>query len=148
MEIFSLSSKSNVTVIPNDQLWSEIDSFVAPSTIFDEQGEAHEEIDIRLIEKIDAYLVPLLGDYEKTESWFHSMLCNGDGIRAISLNQGSLSNEVILNLQAMLLGESVAFTILLNLHREYASNEDTKIGTLLICADKLVISKEVVSAYT
>ena len=148
MNIFELNKNTKLQILPNEEILKNLDSFLTAEKFFISQGEEHEDIDIELVEEIDNLLIPIIGNYENTGEWYHSMLCNLDGIRALSLNLSHLSNKILLNLQGLLKNKTQEFCIFINVHNKFSDNTDNKIGTILILTNKVICAKEVANENT
>ena len=84
----------------------------ADRSIFEAQGASHGEIDLRLTERIENLLVPLLGRWEQSSKWFHQMDYYGDGVRSLTFQRASFPRDQLTSLQALLVGEHQPFAIL------------------------------------
>jgi len=84
----------------------------ADRSIFEAQGDAHGEIDLRLAQKIEALLVPILGRWEQSSIWFHQLDYYGDGVRSLTFQRDSFPRTHVAELQALLAGEHEPFAIL------------------------------------
>lgn len=79
----------------------------------DALGDNHGDIDLRLVERIDEVLVPLIGSSGiDGESWFQSMDFYGDGIRHLEFRPGKFPLNAIPALRALLVSEHEPFGIL------------------------------------
>ncbi|KGM51607.1 hypothetical protein N800_13490 [Lysobacter daejeonensis GH1-9] len=79
----------------------------------DALGDDHGDVDLRLVERIDEVLVPLIGPSGiDEESWFQSMDFYGDGIRHLEFRPSKFPLNAIPALQALLVSEHEPFGIL------------------------------------
>ncbi len=131
---------SRVVAATEPAFWNAFESFCAPRSIFDAQGGRHGEIDLRLVESIESFLIPVLGEWEASDDWWHQLDCYGDGIRSLSFSADSFSPAYVPAFQRMLVGEHEPFCILCQIHRSLAGIDDTKIGALAIRSDRLLVS--------
>ncbi len=88
------------------------EQMLTPRSVFEAQGEAHEAIDLRLVQSIDELLVPSLGKWEGSGSWFHQLDFYGDGVRSLTFSRTVFPYDQIRRLQALLQGEHAPFCIL------------------------------------
>jgi hypothetical protein len=116
------------------------ESFCAPRSVFDAQGSRHAEIDLRLVESIESFLIPSLGQWEQSDCWWHQLDCYGDGVRSLSFSADSFYPAYVPVFQRLLVGEHASFCILCQIHRSLTGVDDTKIGSLAIRSDRLLIS--------
>ena len=122
-----------------ETFWQRFESFTAPSSIFDAQGDDHADIDFRLVEKIDGYLVPKIGNWEQSSKWFHNIDFYGDGVRALELSVECFSPAYIPAFQAMLVGEHVDFTVLCKVMTEL-SDSGERIGSVAVRSEQILVS--------
>lgn len=120
--------------------WSAFESFCAPRSNFDAQGSRHAEIDLRLVESIESFLIPLLGQWEQSDRWWHQLDHYGDGVRSLSFSADSFSPAYVPAFQRLLVEEHESFCILCQISRSLEGVDDTKIGSLAIRSDRLLIS--------
>ena len=122
------------------EFWTSLESFCSPRSVFDAQGSDHADIDLRLVESIEAFLVPTLGPWEQSDRWWHQMDFYGDGIRSLSFSAADFSPHFVPALQQCLIGEHRDFTILCQISHSLTGPEDSKIGSLAIRSDGLLVS--------
>lgn len=79
---------------------------------FESLGDQHGETDLRLVQKVEDTLVPVLGNWEQSTTWFHQMDYYGDGVRSLTIERSSFPKEHLARLQKLLVGEHQLFTIL------------------------------------
>ena len=120
-----------------EAFWQRFDAFTAPSSIFDAQGDDHADIDFRLVEKIDGYLVPKIGNWEQSSKCFHNIYFDGDAVRSLELSAEVFSPSYIPAFQSMLVGEHVDFTILCKVMTEL-SDSGERIGSCLLYTSRCV----------
>ena len=119
----------------------------ADRSIFEAQGASHGDIDLRLIEKIENLLVPLLGRWEQSSKWFHQMDYYGDGVRSLTIQRDSFPRDQLASLQALLVGEHEPFTILCIVTESLLPPNPEPPGTpetqyLALFSRKVLITKE------
>lgn len=120
--------------------WSTLESFCAPRSVFEAQGDDHADIDLRLVDSIESLLVPTLGQWEQSDRWWHQLDFYGDGIRSLSFSAEYFSPVFVPAFQQLLVGEHEHFCILCRVSQSLAGQEDAKIGSLAVRADSLLIS--------
>lgn len=148
MELFKLKSITKIRLLPDKSIYSQLSSILPCSSTFEAQGELHEDLDIALVDKIDGFVKPLLGDYEKTDRWFHNVsLCNGDGVRGISIDIEDVTNDLIIGLQGTLVGQHVDFCAFCNVYENHSSEDSIRIGALIIKSNEVVVSSEINSRF-
>ena len=128
-------------VVSNEEFWSRLSSECADESIFDGQGVEHERIDLRLVDKIHALLVPILGEPDGSVDWWHNLDCYGDGIRSVSLNLQVLEPRYLREFQGFLSGEHDLFCILVQVHEDLDSDSDKKIGCFAIFSQKVMVTR-------
>jgi len=116
LTMFSLfrSRRDRTTTVVSgmDTFFREFERMKADRSVFDAQGDAHGDIDMRLTSRIEAHLRPLLGKWEGSTTWFHQMDYYGDGVRALTFRRDIFPRQTVPSLQAMLEGEHSDFAIL------------------------------------
>ena len=128
-------------VTPTEPMfWSSLESFCAPRSVFDAQGDDHAAIDLRLIDLIESFLVPTLGQWEQSDRWWHQLDFYGDGVRSLSFSAASFSPSFVPAFQRFLVGEHEHFCILCQVSHSLGETEDTKIGSLAVLSDGLLLS--------
>jgi hypothetical protein len=85
---------------------------LTPRDVFDAQGAAHGDIDLRLAQAIEDVLVPRLARWEASEKWFHQLDFYGDGVRSLTFSRSVFPYDQISQLQRLLRGEHADFCIL------------------------------------
>jgi len=148
IDLSTITALCGAFVVTNDDFWSQLSSQCTDDSIFDSQGEDHERIDLRLVERIDALLEPILGDPEDSPDWWHNLDCYGDGIRPVSINMKALEADYLSTLQGFLVGEHEPFCILVQVHEDLHSDADTKIGCIAIFAQKVMLSRGIARKLT
>lgn len=77
------------------------------------QGSLHPWLDLRLCEKIEEHLKPMIGAQGiDNELWFMSMDWYGDGVRRLEFQNDVLTLELVKSLQSLLHGFYSQFAIL------------------------------------
>lgn len=99
-------------VLDGHDFFDRFERLTSDRSVFDSQGPAHGEIDLRLVQKIEAVLVPLLGKWEQSSTWFHQLDHYGDGVRSLVFRRPAFPAECLTQLQALLVDEHEPFAIL------------------------------------
>ncbi len=140
--------RSGNTVIASDEddFLRRFDRMVTPRRVFDAQGDTHSEIDMRLVERIEGLLVPLLGQWEQSDRWFHQIDVYGNGVRSLVFRRDIFPTEQVGALQALLTGEHEPFTVLCSVTDQMSSDdqlqtESTPDDYLGIFARSLLVTK-------
>lgn len=141
--IFRTQSKGDRMVVSESKFWSRLENECTDEAIFDAQGDKHSEIDMRLVDKIGGVLHPRIGDWESSEDWYHNLDYHGDGIRSLIFNRSVFSADFIDPLQALLVGEHEPFCILCQVFEDMKSDDDTRIGSVAIFSDRLLVSRPI-----
>jgi hypothetical protein len=112
----------------------------ANQAALDALDKLHGDIDLRLIERIDDVLVPLIGasGFDE-ESWFQSMDFYGDGIRLLEFRPAKFPCNAIPALQALLVSEHKRFGMLCWTPLDESGSKDAVVifGDTLIFTPKL-----------
>ena len=110
--LFRSRRDETTTVVAGEAAFTrQFERMQAGRAVFDAQGEAHGDIDLRLTGRIEELLRPLLGKWEGSGTWFHQMDYYGDGVRALSFRRDVFPRSSLPALQALLTGEHEAFAI-------------------------------------
>jgi hypothetical protein len=141
--IFRTKNKGDRIVVSESKFWSKLESECTDEAVFDAQGDEHSEIDMRLVDKIGGVLHPQIGDWESSEDWYHNLDYNGDGIRSLIFNWSVFSADFIEPLQALLVGEHEPFCILCQVFEDMGCDDDTRIGSVAIFNDRLLVSRPI-----
>ena len=143
--MFALFANRNlpaIRVVPTEaEFWSRFEKGAVPRTYFESQGDAHADMDLRLVEKIEKLLVPALGPWEQSSSWWHQMDFYGDGVRSLTFSRESFAPEFIPKLQALLIGEHEKFCILCQVLECVSESESAKLGAIAIYGKHLLITQ-------
>ena len=141
--IFRTKRNGGRIVVGETKFWARLKSECADEAVFDAQGDEHSEIDMRLVEKIGSVLHPQIGDWESSDDWYHNLDYHGDGIRSLTFNWSVFSADFIEQLQSLLVGEHEPFCILCQIFEDIGSDDDTRIGSIAIFKDRLVVSRQI-----
>jgi hypothetical protein len=141
--IFRSKSNGGRIVVSEPDFWTRLESECTDEAVFDAQGDAHSEIDMRLVEKIGGVLHPQIGDWESSNDWYHNLDYHGDGIRSLVFNWSVFHADFIEQLQALLVGEHEPFCVLCQVYEDMASDDDTRIGSVAIFKDRLMVSRPI-----
>ena len=131
-------------VATDKEFWKKLSGFCAPGAVFDAQGDGHGNIDLRLVEHIESYLTPILGAWEGSDIWWHQMDFYGDGIRSLTFRTSVFQPRFVVELHGLLKGEYSDFCIVCQIHESISGDEDTKLGSIAIRAEKIMASRPVV----
>lgn len=143
--LFRSRREKRTEVVPDEGAFFRRYAQLLPSpSVFRAHGEEHGDIDSRLIGKIEAILVPLLGKWEQSSIWFHQMDYFGDGVRSLLFQPSTFPREHITKLQALLVGEHAQFTIVCHIEafgrsapQDIASHREL----LAIFSGKMLVTK-------
>ena len=119
--------------------WKRFETFTAPTSVFDAQGDDHGDIDLRLVEKIEDYLVPKIGNWEKSDRWYHNIDFYGDGVRSLELSVDCFCPSYIQAFQSMLVGEHSDFTILCKVMTGFGESGE-RVGSVAVRSDRILVS--------
>lgn len=122
------------------------EQLLTPRSAFEAQGDAHGEIDLRLVQAIEELLAPSLGNWEGSGSWFHQLDFYGDGVRSLTFSRAVFPYDQVRRLQALLQGEYAPFCILcIATDKLSRSNDETASEAdddyLAIFAERLLATK-------
>jgi hypothetical protein len=130
----------------DEEFWEKLEDFAPPRSIFDAHGEEHGDIDLRLVQKIENYLAPKIGQWEQSDRWFHNIDYYGDGIRSLAFAEIYFSPSYLPDFQDMLVSEHSDFTILCKVSTDF-SDSGTRIGSVAICKNRLLVSYPLVAHF-
>lgn len=134
----------HVRVVPSeDAYWSEVDGLKGSAEFFEDQGNAHGDIDGQLQQAIEDILVPLVGAWERSDAWFHNQDFYGDGVRSLTFRVGVFPWQAVDSLQKLLVGESARFCISVHFADTLDSNGQW-VGSMGILQDEVVATPYVV----
>ena len=133
--------RTNRIVVNEGDLWAMLDAECTDRSYSESQGDDHSEVDMRLVAKIADLLHPQIGDWEESIDWHHNLDFHGDGIRSLIFNSSTFRPEFIQSLQAVLVDEHEPFCILCQLFEDIESEEDTRVGSIAIFCDRILISR-------
>ena len=122
-----------------DEFWKRLENFTPARSVFEAQDDQHGDIDFRLVEKIDAYLFPRIGEWERSDRWFHNIDFYGDGIRLLEFTVDCFSPDYIHDFRSMLTGEHSEFTILCKVSMNF-DDPESRIGSIAIRQDRILVS--------
>ena len=111
-----------------------------PAEVFDAQGDTHGEIDLALAESIEDVLVPIVGEWEQSEVWFHNVDFFGDGIRSLIFRSGDFPFQEIRKLQALLTGDAAGFCITVQICNRLFGEDVETVGALAITQGGVVVT--------
>jgi hypothetical protein len=146
--LFPPENRPKIEVMPNQaKFWKALDGFCAPESVIDAQGEAHGDIDLRLVQKLEACLVPMLGQWEGSDRWYHNLDVHGDGIRSLLFQQAIFDPRFIVVLRDLLAGEHADFCILCQIYDELESGDGKRLGSVAIRKDKIMVDRALVEEW-
>ncbi len=128
-----------IVATTEEAFWQKLDGFIAPRSVFEAQGDRHGDIDMRLVERIDAFLVPKIGNCDQSDRWCHNIDYYGDGIRSLEFAAGCFSPVFVQDFQHMLVGEHADFTVLCKVHTDIFA-EDSRIGSIAVRSDRMLVA--------
>jgi len=126
-----------------DEFWAAVAQLTGPSDVFEDQGDAHGAIDGSLQDAIEAILVPLVGPWERSETWFHNQDFYGDGVRALTFRIGEFPWKAIGPLQKLLDGEAAQFCITVQLCDTLVGAGARTLGGFAILRNDLIATPSV-----
>ena len=141
--IFRTKNKASRIAVSETEFWARLESDCTDRSVFDAQGDEHSEIDMRLVDKIDALLHPQIGDWESSDDWYHKLDFYGDGIRSLLFNWAVFKPDFIEALQDLLSGEHEPFCVLCQIYEDIGSDDDSKIGSIAIFRNQIMISRPI-----
>jgi hypothetical protein len=142
LSLFPPRQRPQIELVPTDKaFWQKLSKFRTPDSVFEAQGDEHGDIDMRLVESIESYLEPFLGQWEGSDTWWHQMDYYGDGIRSLMFQASAFQPRFVPALHALLKGEHAELGIVCQLHESLTQDGDSKIGSIAICADKLMVNR-------
>ena len=89
-----------------------LERMLTPRRVFEAQGAAHADIDLRLVQLIEDLLVPALGRWEGSAVWFHQLDFYGDGVRSLTFSRDAFPVDHVKALQNLLRDEHAPFCII------------------------------------
>ncbi len=144
LSLFPLRQRPKIEVVPTDGVfWKMLPGFRTPDAVFEAQGNEHGEIDLRLVERIESYLEPRLGQWEGSDTWWHQMDYYGDGIRSLMFKASAFQPRFVPALHAFLTGEHAQFCIVCQLYESLTQDGGSKLGSIGICAGKLMVNRAI-----
>lgn len=147
MNLFELRELGTVEVFPDTrELFNRLSQLTHE---FDTSTDAHSECDLRLVEKLEAVVVPLLGEQGiDDERWFHEMDYYGDGVRLIEAEWNTLTPQLIRMLRALLCGEHEKFCVLWKVYENFGAEEKGERGAAVVFADRILVTDSVLTQKT
>lgn len=124
-----------------DEYWAAVRRLKGTYEFFEEQGDAHGDIDGDLQDAIEAVLVPLAGAWERSDAWFHNQDFYGDGIRALTFRAGDFPWPSVVPLQKLLVGDAARFCITVTLFETLELNGKW-VSAVAILQDQLVATPQ------
>ena len=122
------------------EFWATFTSFCPPGGFFDVQGRAHRAIEGRLVEAIDALLVPRLGEWQASETWQHELDVYRAGIQSLVFSAAGFDPEFVPLLQGLLVGEHEHFCILCQVLPSLGAPRGARIGSVAMRSNRLLVS--------
>lgn len=137
-----MANKPLIHIVETEaEYWGLVGRFSGPSEVFDAQGDAHGEIDLALSNAIEDILVPVVGPWEQSGVWFHSMDFWGDGIRSLIFRKGDFPFHLIPKLQALLVGDAAAFCITVQICNRLLGDGIETVGAIALTRGHIVVTE-------
>ena len=128
------------------EFWEAFSSFCPPGGFFHVRGSAQRDIDRRLLDAIDALLVPKIGPSGSGE-WRHELDTYRDGIHALVFSVSSFDPEFVPLLQALLVGEHEVYCILCQVVGTLGAADKSRVGSVAIRFNRLLVSYPLVKFF-
>jgi hypothetical protein len=122
------------------EFWEAFSSFCPPGGFFDVHDDAQGDIDLRLVEAIDALLVPRLGRWQESDKWQRQPDVYRAGIHSLVFSAASFDSEFVPSLQQLLVGEHEIFCILCQVLPSLGGSSESRIGSVAIRSSRLLVS--------
>jgi len=122
------------------EFWGAFSSFCPPGGFFDVQGNAQRAIERRLVEAIDALLVPRIGEWQASETWRRELDVYRAGIHSLVFSAASFDPEFVPLLQRLLVGEHEHFCILCQVLPSLGAPSESRIGSVAMRSNRLLVS--------
>jgi hypothetical protein len=122
------------------EFWSAFGGFCPPGGFFHFRGEAQVAVGRRLVEAIDALLVPRLGASQESKTWRHELDAYREGIHSLLFTASSFDPDIVPLLQGLLVGEHEVFCILCQVLPSLESPSTARIGSVAIRSNRLLVS--------
>jgi hypothetical protein len=145
LQLFALGRRPRINVVASDDaFWERFKRDCPSSEVFvNSSGEASERVDLRLVEKIEALVRPVLGPWERgNPAWWHNIDWNDDGVRSLSFNIQSFQRSFIASFHNLLVGEHANFCVLCQFYRG-PLDDGEKLGALAIYHDHILVARAV-----
>ena len=140
-----LNDPPPVTVAQTEtQFWDLVEEFAASNSVFDDQEDEHGFIDGRLQDRIENVLVPILGPWEDSDTWYHIQDFFNNGVRSLLFSAKAFPWGSISALRACLSGEASDFLIVARICEDITAKNVETLGLLCILQDRLIVSESLV----
>ena len=123
--------------VSEDEYWAEVDDLKGSCEFFEEQEDAHGQIDGDLQDAIEAILVPRVGPWERSDVWFHNQDFYGNGVRSLAFRAGDFPWATVVSLQRLLTGDAALFCISVHI-LDTLQAEGKLVGSIAILQDEVV----------
>lgn len=131
---------NRIVKVTEAEFWEAFSSFCPPGGFFHLQEGAQGDIDRRLLEAIDALLVPRLGTWQASNKWRHELGVYRDGIHSLLFSASSFDPQFVPLLERLLVGEHEVFCILCKVLPALGGPNDAHIGAIAIRTNRLLVS--------
>jgi hypothetical protein len=122
------------------EFWEAFSSFCPPGSFFFGNDIPHKDIERRLVEAIDALMVPRLGTWQASGKWRHEAGVYRDGIRSLVFSAENFDPDLVPALQRLLVGEHDVFCILCKIVPSLDGPSEARIGSIAIRSNRLLLS--------
>ncbi len=126
------------------QFWELVNEFAASNSVFEDQGDEHGFIDGRLQDRIEKVLVPILGPWEESDTWYHIQDFFNNGVRSLLFSAKAFPWGSVSALRACLSGEAADFLIVVRICEDITAKKVKTLGLLGILQNKLIVSESLV----
>lgn len=110
-------------------------------------NEQHADIDMALVEQIEALLAPRLGHWEQNlDTWWHNIDYYGDGVRGLAARWDAFPWDLLPQLALLLCGPQKDFCILFNLYESMAADDGIWRGAIALYHERALVTESVAKA--
>jgi hypothetical protein len=117
LQLFASGERPRIDVVASDKaFWAR---FTRDCEMFaDSPNGSSERVDLRLFEKIEAVVRPVLGAWERgNPAWWHNVDWNGDGVRSLAFNLQVFPRSFIASFHKLLVVEHANLCVLCQFYR-------------------------------
>jgi hypothetical protein len=142
LDLFPPGERPTIVIAKNQKdFWKRFEDFSDSEAAVEAQGDAHERIDLRLVQRLEAFLVPILGQWENSDRWYHNLDCHGDAVRSMLFLQKDFDPRYIVEFHKYLEGEHAAFCVLCQIYEKLGGGDGARVGCVAICADRILVDQ-------